>query len=167
MKLYTSMTAMAGLIVALALTSCSETRDTADRGAIDRTADEAAIRSLLVANFAAGSAHDVEGVAATFLPDGDAWIAGLPRVSGPDEISRAEEEFGGMPGFQRYDGTIDSIRFISHDSAIVEITGTTTLDTGSFDEETTIVVARRDDNWRIAAWRVMTFDETLLNMLRE
>ena len=57
---------------------------------------------------------------------------------------------------------------LSHpDSAIVEITGTTTLDTGSFDEDTTIVVARRDDNWRIAAWRVMTFDETLLNMLRE
>ncbi len=42
MKLYTSMTAMAGLIVALALTSCSEPSDTADRGAIDRTADEAA-----------------------------------------------------------------------------------------------------------------------------
>ncbi len=72
-----------------------------------------------------------------------------------------------MTGFQSYEGTIDSIRFISPDSAIVEITGTTTLDTGSFDEETTIVVARRDDNWRIAAWRVMTFDETLLNMLRE
>jgi len=167
MKPYTSTTAMAILIVALALTSCSEPGDTADRGAIDRTADEAAIRSLLAANFAASSAHDEEGVAATYLPDGDAWIAGLSRVSGFDEMVRAEEEFGGMPGFQSYDGTIDSIRFISTDSAIVEITGTTTLDSGSFDEETTIVVARRDDNWRIAAWRVMTFDETLLNMLRE
>lgn len=158
---------MAGLIVALVLSNCSESSDTSDRGAIDRTADEAAIRSLLAANFAAGSAHDVEGVAATYLPDGDAWIAGLSRVSGFDEMIRAEEEFGGMPGFQSYDGTIDSIRFISTDSAIVEVTGTTTLDTGSFDEETTIVVARRNDNWRIAAWRVMTFDEILLNMLRE
>lgn len=169
MKLHTSTTAMAGLIVLLALSNCSESSDTADRGAIDRTADEAAIRSLLAANFAASSAHDhdEEGVAATYLPDGDAWIAGLPRGSGADEIRRLEEDFGGMPGFQSYDGTIDSIRFISTDSAIVEVTGTTTLDTGSFDEETTIVVARRDDNWRIAAWRVMTFDETLLNMLRE
>ncbi len=167
MKLYTSTTAMAGLFVALALTSCSEPRDTADRGAIDRTADEAAIRSLLAANFAASSAHDEEGVAATYLPDGDAWIAGLPRVSGPDEIRRAEEEFGGMPGFQSYDGTIDSIRFISPDSAIVEVSGTTTLETDSFNEEVTIVVARRDDNWRIAAWRFMTFDETLLSMLRQ
>ncbi len=167
MKLHTSTTAMAGLIVALALSSCSESGDTADRGAIDRTADEAAIRSLLAANWAASSAHDAKGVAATYLPDGDAWIAGLSRVSGADEMVRAEEDFGGMPGFQSYDGTIDSIRFISTDSAIVEVTGTTTLDTGSFDEETTIVVARRDDIWRSAAWRVMTFDETLLSMLRE
>ena len=167
MKLHTSTTAMAGLIVLFALSSCSEPHDTADRGAIDRTVDEAAIRSLLAANWAASSAHDAEGVAATFLPDGDAWIAGLPRGSGADEIRRLEEDFGGMPGFQSYDGTIDSIRFISTDSAIVEVTGTTTLDSGSFDEETTIVVARRDDNWRTAAWRVMTFDETLLNMLRE
>ncbi len=167
MKLYTSTTAMAVLIVALALTNCSEPRDTRDRGAIDRTADEAAIRALLAANSAASSAHDAEGVAATYLPDGDAWIAGLALVYGFDELVHAEEEFGGMPGFQSWDGTIDSIRFISPDSAIVEVTGTTTLDSGSFDEEGTIVVARRDDDWRIAAWRVMTFDETLLNMLRE
>ncbi|MCH7571073.1 MAG: hypothetical protein IH919_11005 [Deltaproteobacteria bacterium] len=33
--------------------------------------------------------------------------------------------------------------------------------------KTTIVVARSEDGWKIAAWRVMTFDETLLNMLRE
>ena len=167
MKLHTATIVMAVLIVALALSGCSEPRDTADRGAIDRTADEAAIRSLLAANWAASSAHDAEGVAATYLPDGDAWIAGLPRVSGSDEIRRLEEEFGGLPGFESYDGTIDSIRLISSDSAIVEVSGTTTLDTGSFDEKTTIVVARRDDNWRIAAWRVMTFDETLLSMLRQ
>ncbi len=167
MKLHTSTTAIAGLIVALVLTSCSEPGDTADSGAIDRRADEEAIRSLLAANWAASNAHDAEGVAATYLPDGDAWIAGLPRISGPDEIRRAEEAFVGMPGFQSYDGTIESIRFISPDSAIVEVSATTTLDTDSFDEEVTIVVVRRDENWRIAAYRVMTFDETLLSKLRE
>ncbi len=72
-----------------------------------------------------------------------------------------------MPGFQSYVGRIDNIRFISRDAAIVEVLGTTTLDTGSFVEETTIVVARTLDGWKIAAWRVMTFDETLLNVLRE
>ena len=40
MKLHTSTTAMAGLIVLFALSSCSEPHDTADRGAIDRTVDE-------------------------------------------------------------------------------------------------------------------------------
>ena len=72
-----------------------------------------------------------------------------------------------MPGFQGYDARIENIRFISRDAAIVELLGTTTLDTGSFDEETTIVVTRLQEGWKIAAWRVMTFDETLLNMLRE
>ncbi len=167
MKPHTSITVMAGLVVALALLSCSESRDMADRGTMDRTADEAAIRSLLAANWTASSARDAEGVAATYLPDGDAWIAGLPRVSGFADVRRLEEEFGGMPGFQSYGGTVDSIRFISRDSAIVEVSGTTTLDTGSFDEEVTIVVSRRDENWRIAAWRVMTFDETLLSLLQQ
>jgi len=39
------------------------------------------------------------------------------------------------------------------------VSGITTLDTRSFDEETTIVVVRSEDGWKIAAWRVMTFDE--------
>ena len=50
--------------------------------------------------------------------------------------------------------------------AAVEVSGITTLDTGSFDEERTIVVVRSEDGWKIAAWRVMTFDETLLDMMR-
>ncbi len=33
--------------------------------------------------------------------------------------------------------------------------------------KTTIGVARSEDGWKIAAWRVMTFDEKLLNMLRK
>lgn len=136
--------------------------------AIDRAADEAAIRSLLAANWTAASARDAEGVAATYLPDGDAWIAGLPRASGFTDVRRLEEEFGGMPGFQSYDGTVDGIRFVSRDAAIVEVSATTNLDTGSFDEKTTIVVARTaGSDWRIAAWRVMSFDEALLSILRQ
>ena len=167
MKLRASITATGSLVAALVLTSCSEPGSPAGDREIDRASDEAAIRALLEANWTASSAQDAEGVQATYLPDGDAWIAGLSRTSGADDLRRAEEEFGGMPGFQSYDGTIDSVRFVSPDAAIVEVSGTTTLDSGSFDEEVTIVVARRDDNWGIAAWRVMTFDETLLSMLRE
>jgi uncharacterized protein (TIGR02246 family) len=133
---------------------------------LDRNADEAAVRAVVEANIAAANAQDPAAVAATFTPDGDAWIAGLSRWSRQDGVRNAEEEFQGLPGFQSWDGKIESIRFISRDAAIVEVSGTTTLDTGTFDEETTIVVARSEDGWKIAAWRVMNFDETLLNMLR-
>ncbi len=167
MNFNASIRVVSFLIITLSLSGCIETCDTAQDASIDRTADESAIRSLLSANFAASTARDAASVAATYMADGDAWIAGLARVSTDDGIRRLEEDFGGMPGFQSYDGTIESIRFISRDAAIVEISGTTTLDTGRFDEETTIVVARTQVGWKIAAWRVMTFDETLLNMLRE
>ena len=83
-----------------------------------------------------------------------------------DGIGSAEGDFQGIPGFRSWESTIESIRFISADAAIVETSGTATLDTGSFDEDATIVVARSEDGWRIAAWRVMTFDEALLNLLR-
>ena len=167
MNFDTTKRAICFLIIMLILSGCSETGDTAQEASLDRTVDEAAIRSLLTANFTAGTARDAASVVATYMADGDAWIAGLARVSTHDELRSLEEDFGGMPGFQRYDGTIESMRFISRDAAIVEISGITTLDTGRFDEETTIVVARTQVGWKIAAWRVMTFDETLLNMLRE
>ena len=167
MKLHTSAAAVAAFLVTVVLTGCSKPSDTVGKGTIDRTADEAAIRSLLAANWTASTARNAKEVAATYVPDGDAWIAGLSRWTTRDSSRKAEEDFGGMPGFQSYDGTIETIRFISPDAAIIEITGTTTLDTGRFEEETTIVVARTENGWEIAAWRVMTFDETLLNLLRE
>jgi uncharacterized protein (TIGR02246 family) len=155
------------LIVMLILSGCNEARDNGQKALLDRKADEAAIHTLLNANFMASTARNAAGVAETFTADGDAWIAGLARVSTHEAIRSLEEDFGGMPGFQSYDARIENIRFISRDAAIVELLGTTTLDTGSFDEETTIVVTRSQDGWKIAAWRVMTFDETLLNILRE
>ena len=149
------------LALAAVLGGCTSTCETEKNDSLDRNADEASIRAVLEANFAG----DPETVTATYTPDGDAWIAGLSRWS-PQDRHNAEEEFQGLPGFQGWDGKIESIRFISRDAAIVEVSGTTRLDTGSFDEETTIVVARSEDGWKIAAWRVMNFDETLLNMLR-
>ena len=161
-----SIGAIGWVLIALVLSGCEHTTSTAERSPPDRQADALAIKALLTANFTASTARDAGGVAATFMPDGDGWIAGLSRVATYEGIRNAEEDFGGIPGFQSYNGTIESIRFISRDAAIVEVSGITTLDTGSFDEETTIVVARSEDGWKIAAWRVMNFDETLLNLLR-
>ncbi len=124
---------------------------------------------LIASNAAASTAGDARGVAATFTEDGDAWIAGLglePTV-GQEAIAEMDQAFTSMPGFQSWDAEIDKIRFISPDAAIVEVTGMTNMESGSFEEKTTIVVARSAGDWRIAAARVMEFDESLLEMLQD
>jgi hypothetical protein len=155
------------LCLLLFIHGCTQRSDGSQGVAVDREDDEAAIRALVAANIAAGNARDPVAVQETYLPGGDAWIAGLARVSTRAELIDAEAEFQALPGFQGYDGEIDSIRFISQDAAIAELSATTILDTGEFDEETTLVLARTELGWKIAAWRVMTFDQTLLELLRE
>ena len=89
--------------------------------------------------------------------NGDIWIVGNPRISGLDEIRRNEIEFYNTPGFQSWKITIEEIRFISTDVALVESTGATNLDTETIEEQATWVVSRRNDEWRIAAVRIMVF----------
>ena len=125
----------------------------------DRSADEAAIRTLLAANEASANQRDAAGVAATFAPDGDIWIVGGPRVSGRTEIRRSEEEFYRAPGFREWRVTIDTIRFLSPDVAVVETTTITTLATSETRGQASWVVARRDGAWKIAAVRVMSVEE--------
>jgi uncharacterized protein (TIGR02246 family) len=124
-----------------------------------RDADEAAIRALLATNAAATNRRDAAGVAKTYLPDGDLWIVGRARISGVDAIRRNEEEFYGTPGFQSWEGRLDTIRFLDPDVAIAEGTGVTTLDSGEIKEQFTWVVSRPNGVWRIAAVRIMVFTE--------
>jgi len=149
------------LLIALSMVvaACSGAGDTSDMVARDRSEDEAAIRELLVANEAATNRHDSTGVAATYTSEGDVWIVGYPRLSGLDEIRRNEEEFYSTPGFQEWRTTIDAIRFISRDAAIVETTDLTILDTGELAAQTTWIVSRNNGKWRFVAVRVMSFDE--------
>lgn len=125
----------------------------------DRTADEAAIHALLAENEAATNRRDAAGVAATFVPDGDIWIVGDLRISGLDEIRRNEEAFYSTPGFQEWHSTIETIRFISPNMALVESTSVTTLDAGKIRSEETLVLTRRNGDWRFAAVRVMSLKE--------
>ncbi len=90
MNFNASIRVVSFLIITLSLSGCIETCDTAQDASIDRTADESAIRSLLSANFAASTARDAASVAATYMADGDAWIAGLARVSTDDGIRRPQ-----------------------------------------------------------------------------
>lgn len=127
-------------------------------GLPDRDADEAAIHAMLARNQAATNRGDPDEVIRTYLPDGDIWIVGRERLSGWDELRRNEEEFNRMPGF-RWEVTIDSIRFLDRDVAIIESSGLTTHASGKIEEKHTMVVSRQDDDWRIAAVRIMEFDE--------
>ena len=157
-------TLCATLLVALlmAAMSCGPSGErsslTADQ---NRSADEAVIRELLAANMAATNSRDADGVASTFTPDGDIWFAGRPRISGLDEIRRNEEEFYNTPGFLEWSFTVDSIRFVSPDAALVEGIGLTTLNTGRTREDFTLVVVRRGSEWRIAAARILSVEQQL------
>lgn len=141
----------------LAVAACSGAEDTSDTDQ-DRSADEAAIRALLATNEAATNRRDSAGVAATFVPEGDIWIVGRSLISGLDEIRRNEEEFYSTPGFQAWHVTIDSIRFITPDVALVESTSVTTLDTGEIGAQSTWVASRHNGDWRIAAVRIMKLE---------
>jgi uncharacterized protein (TIGR02246 family) len=125
----------------------------------DTEADYAAIRALLETNAAATNRRDAEGVVETYLPDGDIWIVGHPRISGLNEIRRNEENFYNTPGFKAWEGRIDTIRFVTPDVALAEGKGRTSLDSGGIDEEFTWVVSRQNGRWRIAAVRIMVFEE--------
>ena len=67
------------------------------------------------------------------------------HVSGREEIRQNEIEFYETPGFREWRGTVESIRFVSDDVAIVEHAGSLTLDTGKRADHATVVVVRRDE----------------------
>ena len=142
----------------IAVAACSRARDSSDGVSWDRAADAAAIHALLATNEAATNRRDAAGVAATFMPEGDIWIVGGSLISGLDAIRRNEEEFYSTPGFQGWHATIDAIRFISPNVALVESTDVSTLDTGETVYQTTWVTIRQNGDWRFAVVRVMSFE---------
>ena len=141
----------------VAVTTCSGSRDSPDAADQDRSMDEAAIHALLATNEAATNRRDAAGVAATFTADGDVWIIGGSPIVGLDAIRRNEEDFYSTPGFQEWHATIDSIRFISPNVALVETTDVTILDSGEIAAKSTWIVSLQHGDWRFAAVRVMYF----------
>lgn len=127
---------------------------------VDEQADSSAIRALLQAYEAAISRRDVDAATATYLPDADVWVVGYDRIVGLEAIRQNEERAVGAPGFQAWTTSVDAIRFIGADVAVVESSGAVTLDGGRIGERITWVVNRTVAGWRIAAVRIMAFERS-------
>lgn len=142
------------LAVAIALplvgVSCRAAGQVPNAGtAQDRTADEAAIRAQIAANEAAYNNRDAAGVAATYAPDGDHIAFSSPRRTGREAIRRLLEDRWSR-SFVEVKVPVDTIRFLSPDVAIAEITAQ--FANGS-SPRGTLVMVRADDTWLIAAGR--------------
>ncbi len=125
----------------------------------ERNADRAAIHALLSELEAAANARDPGRTAAVYTPDGDIWVAGGPWVSGSAEIRQFEAEFYRTPGYRRWDLTVEGIRFLAPHAVLVEISSTTTIDSGALSDRATLVIVRQGAEWKIAAVRIMNVEE--------
>jgi len=130
----------------------------ASLGVVEGQADSSEIRALLQAYEAAINRRDVEAAVATYLSDADVWVVGYDRIAGRDAIRQNEERAVGVQGFQSWSTSVDAIRFVGADVALVESSGTVTIGGNRIAERITWVVNRTAAGWRIAAVRIMAFE---------
>lgn len=120
-------------------------------------ADSSAIRALLQTYEAAINRRDVDAAVATYLPDADVWVIGYDRILGLEAIRQNEQRAVSAPGFEGWTTSVDAIRFIGADAAIVESSGAVSIGGARIAEGITWVVHRTAADWRIAAVRIMVF----------
>lgn len=125
---------------------------------MEKQTDASAIRGLLQTYESAINRGDVEAAITLYLPDADVWVVGYDRVVGLEAIRRNEEQAVSAPGFQSWSTSVDSIRFVSTDVAIVESSGTVIISGNRIAERITWVLSQTMGDWRIAAVRIMAFE---------
>jgi uncharacterized protein (TIGR02246 family) len=128
---------------------------TADRPAVDRSADEAAIRANIQAFVRAHNAGDAKAVAALFTPDALITDKDEKTVQGRAAIETTfKESFADAPQ-KRLEVEIDSIRFIGPDLAVEVGTTKETPAPGEPPEHDryTVLHVKRDGKWQMALAR--------------
>jgi uncharacterized protein (TIGR02246 family) len=125
---------------------------------VEGQGDSSAIRALLQAYEVAINRRDVDAAIAAYLPDADVWVVGYDRIVGREAIRQNEERAVGAPGFEAWSTSVDAIRFIGADVAVVESSGSVTMAGDRITERITWVVKRTAAGWRIAAVRIMAFE---------
>src|SRR5262245_22985046 len=140
----------------IAVSSCRTPEQAPNASAGPNTAtDEAGIRAHIAGVEAALNKRDFAAFAAQFVPDGDLILVDGPTRSGQDAIRRSlEAEWTNAPATRRVTITIEKIRSLGSDIAVVD-------DTARFSEgeptqgRGTSVVVRRDGVWRTLVLRVL------------
>jgi uncharacterized protein (TIGR02246 family) len=143
------------LLALLALPGCARV------DAVEAQTDSSAVRALIQAYEAAINRRDVDAAIATYSPDADVWVVGYDRVVGVAAIRRNEERAVSAPGFQGWSTSVDAIRFIGTDVALVESSGAVIVGGERIAERITWVVHRTVAGWRIAAVRIMAFERAV------
>jgi uncharacterized protein (TIGR02246 family) len=142
-------------IVSVTATSCGRGEQAPNTAAQNSGVEDAAIRAQLAANFAAGNKHDASGVVATYATDGDLMIGAGPRIAGRDAVRHwLEAAWSTAPSDRQGNLTVDSIRLLAADVAIVDSTARWTAGEPLQDRATWIMV-RRDRTWHISAVRIL------------
>jgi uncharacterized protein (TIGR02246 family) len=140
------LTVVAAFLMAGALTAHAQ---------IGTSTDEAAIRKILDARNAAYNNHDAESLAAAYAPDAD-LVTGTGRiVSGRAAIERNyAESFAGVDKNAVVKTESAKIRFLTADTAILDLEGVTTgRADGIIKTHATWVYVRRSGEWTVVAIR--------------
>ncbi len=146
------------LLLALSGTalSCRTSEQGSNTSAGANTAtDEAGIRAHVAGFEAALNKRDFTAFAAQFVSDGDLILVDSPISSGQDAIRRTiEAGWANAPSTRRASITVERVRFLGGDIAVVDSAARFSEGEPAQDRGTSVVV-RRDGAWRTLALRVL------------
>jgi uncharacterized protein (TIGR02246 family) len=148
----TNLIAIVVLVLESSTVGCVATAE------VDRSADEAGIRAMFEELELAANARDGQRTASLYTSEGDIWVAGGPHVIGSARITEFEEQFYANPDYGGWKLTIDAIRFVSRDAAVVETSAITRLSGGDMKDRATVLVVREHRTWKAAAVRIMVVE---------
>lgn len=138
-------------IACLILAACGES---ASRMAGDDEAEEA-IRQVVRESQDALNARDFDAFVAPYTEDADLVVFDSHRASGPVAARvLMAQGWSSIPPDVRASLTVESIRFVTSDVAVVNIDGVFTGSQPSVDRGTAVFV-RNGGGWRVAALRVL------------
>jgi len=115
--------------------------------------DDAPIRAVMRRIEDAINTRDFAAMVAEYATDGDAIVGSRRRMTGRGAIrAAAETAWSTAPGDRRITMRANQIRYLSGDVAIVDVDATFTAGSPAADRSTAVLV-RRDDVWRVTAFR--------------